>query len=58
MKDLPANWYEESMRPLREEEKSWPEWMKRGVEDARDDAAQRMAKYKPETPKNHTNGKT
>ncbi len=56
MKDLPADWYEESMRPLREEEKHWPEWMKKGVEDARENAAERMAKYQPPTRSNGKNG--
>jgi len=48
MKELPADWYEKSMHPLREEEKNWPGWMKKGIEDARDSAAQRKARYQPQ----------
>lgn len=46
MKSLPNDWYESSMRSLREEAKSWPEWMQNGVDDAREQAERRMAKYR------------
>ena len=46
MKNLPNDWYESSMRPLREEAKTWPAWMLNGVDDARDQAERRMAKYR------------
>jgi hypothetical protein len=46
MKNLPNDWYESSMRALREEAKTWPEWMQNGVEDAREQAERRMAKYR------------
>jgi hypothetical protein len=49
MRDLPNDWYEQSMRPLREEAEHWPEWMQRGVDDARHHAERRMAKYLPAT---------
>jgi hypothetical protein len=45
MKNLPNDWYESSMRPLREEAKTWPEWMKEGVREARDRSERRSAKY-------------
>lgn len=50
MRDLPDGWYEESMRPLREEAEHWPEWMRRGADDARHQAERRMEKYLPVTP--------
>lgn len=45
MKDLPNDWYEKSMGPLREEAEKWPEWMLRGVDEARNDAERRMERY-------------
>jgi hypothetical protein len=48
MRDLPNDWYEKSMRPLREEAKQWPDWMRKGVDEAKDQAALRMAKYLPD----------
>lgn len=47
MKELPNDWYEKSMRPLREEAEKWPDWMQRGVVEARHDAERRMEKYQP-----------
>jgi hypothetical protein len=35
MKNLPEDWYERSMRPILEEAKTWPDWMWKGVEEAR-----------------------
>ena len=46
MKNLPDDWYESSMRPLREEAKTWPEWMQKGVHEARGQAERRMADYR------------
>ena len=48
MKNLPDDWYESSMGPLREEAKTWPEWMQQGVHEARDHAERRMADYRPQ----------
>jgi len=45
MKELPNDWYERSMRPLRDEAKTWPDWMRRGVDEARREAERRKAKY-------------
>ena len=50
MKDLPNDWYERSMAPLREEAKTWPDWMRKGVDEARDRAERRMAEYRAQTP--------
>ena len=45
MKDLPKDWYETSMQPIREEAKTWPDWMQKGVDEARDHWEHRMKKY-------------
>jgi hypothetical protein len=47
MKNLPRDWYEQSMQPLREEAKTWPEWMRAGAREADELARLRNEKYLP-----------
>jgi len=59
MSDLPKNWLEESIRNLNDDRKTWPEWMKRGVQEATDHAEERLRKYGvPPESSAHVNGKT
>jgi hypothetical protein len=55
MKDLPADWYEQSMRPLREEEPQWPAWMRNGVAAAREEADRKLEDSRAS--ENFSNGK-
>ena len=45
MSNLPKGWFEESMRRIDEERKSWPAWMEAGVREASDRARDRLQKY-------------
>ncbi len=48
MKNLPDDWYERSMGPIREAAKSWPDWMRKGVDEAREHSERRIAEYREE----------
>ena len=48
MKNLPDDWYERSMRPIREAAKTWPDWMRKGVDEAREHSQRRIAEYHEE----------
>ena len=48
MKNLPDDWYESTMRPIREAAKTWPDWMRKGVDEAREHSQRRIAEYHEE----------